>query len=658
MNFKIKSVILWAKDKQLPIRKIDFELDKINIITGGSEKGKSAIIAIIDYCLASSSCRIPIRKIRRLTEWFGVLIQLDNDVELLLARREPGEHQVSGEMYLKEGKNIEIPESLVSNMNTIDVKGRLNNIAKLADVSALEYESLSGIDATPSFRDLVSFVFQPQYIIANQSALFYRADSMAHREKLRSIFSYILGAVNNEYLILKEELKDIDKEIALLNREIEKQAKLVEKISGKIRGYYIQSKEYGLLSEYPYPNDNWSNERYIELLKQLPAELNKDLIPKVGVQNIAQTSTRISELTSIELELAFELGRMKHRQELLQRLIDSNRNYRDDLLDQYGRLKTSGWFMSLIKEHEEQCPLCQTKTDKAKKYIKNIVNANKGIIEKGTKLNDNLTVLITENKRINSEIAALSQRLNIVREELQLLKSNSEAENNLLHTVNSIYQFVGRVESELEVYNNYTDENDTILKLQQLIKRKDQIETIVNKDSVLNKIKRAKRKVIDNIKYYAKIFNAENNEELEDFNEKDLTLSFTSESGRLDSLYEIGSGSNYMAYHISTILGFQEYFISQKYSPIPNFIVLDQPTQVYFPETDVEITRKSEDVKKVQKIFEVLDASLNRMKGNLQIIVLEHVGTYAWEGLETIHKVKRWRDDEEDNALIPKEWFE
>jgi hypothetical protein len=153
------------------------------------------------------------------------------------------------------------------------------------------------------------------------------------------------------------------------------------------------------------------------------------------------------------------------------------------------------------------------------------------------------------------------------------------------------------------------------------------------------------------------MFGAENNEELSDFNDRDLTLNFTSETGRLDSLYEIGSGSNYMAYHLSTILGFHQYFHSLKFSPVPNFIVFDQPTQVYFPETDVEITQKSEDVQKVRKIFEVLHGAMKQLENSLQIIVLEHAGTYAWENLESMHLVKRWRDDETDNALIPREWI-
>ena len=87
---------------------------------------------------------------------------------------------------------------------------------------------------------------------------------------------------------------------------------------------------------------------------------------------------------------------------------------------------------------------------------------------------------------------------------------------------------------------------------------------------------------------------------------------------------------------------------------------MDQPSQVYFPETDQEILINSEDVDRVRKIFEVLNSAVERTKSRLQIIILEHVGEYAWTGFENIVKIKRWRDnepDKDDRALIPDSWL-
>ena len=38
---------------------LKFEVEGLNVITGPSHTGKSAIIEIIDYCLGSKECNVP-----------------------------------------------------------------------------------------------------------------------------------------------------------------------------------------------------------------------------------------------------------------------------------------------------------------------------------------------------------------------------------------------------------------------------------------------------------------------------------------------------------------------------------------------------------------------------------------------------------------------
>jgi len=340
MNFRLLKLIIWPKNQENKIRTIDFVTDKINVITGGSEKGKSAIIAIIDYCLASSNCRIPKKIIRDKSSHFGILIELENDLQMLLARKEPGNEQISNEMYLKESKEIKIPDIIVSNCHTDDVKSRLNNIARLSDLSMNNFIEKSPFDSRPSFRDLTSFVFQPQYIIANQSTLFYRADSFSHREKLKNIFPYIFKAVNNKYLELDAELKDLEKQINNIEKEIEKRKKYSSKWLGELKGYFIQAKEFGLLKKYDYPDDSWKNEEYLMKLRNIQYEVNDNIIPLLKIENITESSNRLSDLTNQEIEFAYKINELKHRQELIKKLLVSNRNYRENLLNQDNRLKS------------------------------------------------------------------------------------------------------------------------------------------------------------------------------------------------------------------------------------------------------------------------------------------------------------------------------
>lgn len=83
----------------------------VNIISGYT-RGKSAIISIIDYCLGSSDCNIPIGKIRDKADKFAIYISL-NGRECFLARDCPAEiNKVSDNMYYynvnEKGENTDL----------------------------------------------------------------------------------------------------------------------------------------------------------------------------------------------------------------------------------------------------------------------------------------------------------------------------------------------------------------------------------------------------------------------------------------------------------------------------------------------------------------------------------------------------------------------
>ena len=105
MEFQIDKIVLWSRDITKKPRIISFETGKLNIITGASRTGKSAIIPIIDYCLASSTCSIPVDIIRDACGWFGVVVQV-YDGQILLARECPEGNKPSQVMYrLRDKKN-------------------------------------------------------------------------------------------------------------------------------------------------------------------------------------------------------------------------------------------------------------------------------------------------------------------------------------------------------------------------------------------------------------------------------------------------------------------------------------------------------------------------------------------------------------------------
>ena len=60
MYFQINKLILWSKNGH-GNRAVEFRPGVVNVISGASKTGKSAVVPIVDYCLGSGRCGIPVR---------------------------------------------------------------------------------------------------------------------------------------------------------------------------------------------------------------------------------------------------------------------------------------------------------------------------------------------------------------------------------------------------------------------------------------------------------------------------------------------------------------------------------------------------------------------------------------------------------------------
>ena len=133
---------------------------------------------------------------------------------------------------------------------------------------------------------------------------------------------------------------------------------------------------------------------------------------------------------------------------------------------------------------------------------------------------------------------------------------------------------------------------------------------------------------------------------------------------RSDYLWEIGSGANWLAYHVAVTLALQRVFLEQPNHPVPGIIIYDQPSQVYFPKLLVQRGGegqpeprfdRDEDVAAVHKAFAVLSRVVTAANGKLQALVLDHAPQTVWGDLPGIHLVEEWRDG---RALVPVEWLQ
>ncbi len=118
----------------------------------------------------------------------------------------------------------------------------------------------------------------------------------------------------------------------------------------------------------------------------------------------------------------------------------------------------------------------------------------------------------------------------------------------------------------------------------------------------------------------------------------------------------MGSGENWVGYHLITHFALHKWFVGQ-HRPVPRFIFIDQPSQVYFPEDESwqqktgENRNIGEDRKKVERMYKLADDVVNALEGEFQIIITDHANIDQTWFQECVRE--RWR---EGRKLIPDEW--
>jgi len=663
MEIAILKIILWPKDTKNSPRVIPLVLGKINIITGESASGKSTLISIIDYCLGSRKCSIPVGLIREMTSWFGLHLQLAN-TEMIVARRNPEEQQATSDLYWEEGLELEVPAVVAKNARMDDLKNRFNQISYLSTLDFSSDENV-GYGGRPSFRDMAAFNFQPQHIVANPYTFFFKADTTEHREKLRVIFPLVLGAIDSNTLAKRRELKDAEREHNRQKRELDARLSAAHAWEAEIESYYLQARSLGLLPNSPPPEESWVLDKYILELKKVPETIQAMDIPDIP-EGTSEAS--VSELTSLineEDRLGQEIGSIRRRLNKLDQLSSSVGEYGATLTSQEDRLQGVGWFeKKLQKTHK--CPVCEAehtngnpRLDELKKLAKDLKSLTTSVHQAPAKLDKELADLRQELRDREGKISKIRQkRKDLERQSYVLSKQR--------HHVRQIYLFVGRVEQALENVSASRNVDGLRAKVSALAQKIAELKKDLDSSAQRNRLKAALDTVSAKTADYAKPLQLEHSNANIRLNLRELTLQFSPLSGRTDFLWEVGSGQNWVGYHVAGLLALHEHFISLANNPVPRFLVIDQPSQVYFPDAwpSMEETpngksniESSSDIAGVHRIFSALSNFLNTVANQFQVIVTEHAGSITWDGIPNVHLVGNWRKGH-DEFLIPHSWIE
>ncbi|MDR3618099.1 MAG: DUF3732 domain-containing protein [Paludisphaera borealis] len=655
MKFKLLKIILWPVRTEFGPRIVEFDKPGVQVISGASKTGKSAIIPIIDYCLGADKCAIPVDTIRNSCSWFGLLIEADRG-QILLGRREPGEQKTTGDMYLREGDDLSVPvEPPTKNVSVDAVKMRLN---ELSGLTMLDFDAAgigSGFRGRPSFRDMMAFTFQPQNIVANPDVFFFKADTYEHREKLKTIFPYVLGAITPEVLAAQHELEQIKKELSRKEKELANIRQVSERWHAELVSWVSRAREYGLIKR-PLPAGTSRQELY-DLLTQA---LQVGRWEVINLEGITESFQELVDLQSEESQVDTELRVLRRRMNEMSKLRENATKYEDALRIQRDRLSIAKWLQG-VEGEAHSCPFCDSPLTDHTAQLDQLCESLETLEAQTTRLLTMPASFDREMHRVREDMRRLVERLNGITMRKREVESRSEAAKQAGARSSEISRFLGRIEKGIEVHDSLGQDSELVGEVAELRERQLALSKIVSTAGTAGRVNGALKKISGHAQRHLPKLDMDRAKDPVSLSLTDLTIKITGQY-REDYLWEVGSGANWLSYHIAVTLGLQEFFIEQRHSPVPRFLVYDQPSQVYFPrrlaksraEEHIEPKLADEDVIAVQKVFRTLADTIKETKSKLQIIVLEHASEDVWGEVDGVSLIEEWRNDKK---LVPLEWL-
>ena len=111
----------------------------------------------------------------------------------------------------------------------------------------------------------------------------------------------------------------------------------------------------------------------------------------------------------------------------------------------------------------------------------------------------------------------------------------------------------------------------------------------------------------------------------------------------------MGSASNWLGAHLITMFALHKYFISRN-RPVPGFLFLDQPSQVYFPEGST--AEEDMDIQAVTNTYSFIRKCGGELNSGLQVIVVDHAKID--DDNFRAQKIEDWKNP--NNNLVPTDW--
>lgn len=637
---QIRELVLYGYNGE--VRHLPFALGQVNIITGRSKSGKSVVGDIIDYCLGGDSCNIADGVVRDNVAWYGLLLQFEHE-RVFVARKNPDKgQQTTGVCYIDIGEKIEAPDNcdFSSNTNVSGIEESLTRRIGISENLNTPPEGQSRLPLAANIRHALYYCFQGQDEIAAKNFLFHHQSDDFITQAIKDTIPYFLGAISEEALALENERSILKRKLTLEKRKLEENRFLMGGGSERAISLIGEARQAGLIDA--STQIDYQNYREMYSVLQTAMNWSPSMIgSNSGMDRLTFLQSKLQEILDEFDEIGISLDNAR-------KFVGETAGYSGEAQHQKMRLESIGLFEQL-NFNPGKCPLCSGTLEQPLPSVEmikaSIVNLDKSIASvtrEQPKLRAFISDLEREREKKQEEIKALEAEIDGLYQQ--------ESERARLRDINARRgKVVGRISLWVESVENDTESE----KQEQIVKRIEdrikEIDDILDRDSVEERKQSALSRIQEDMTKWAKALQLEHSDNPYRLDLNKVTV-VVDKPERPVPLKQLGSGSNWVGVHLIAYFALQRFFVNAN-RPVPRFLFLDQPSQVYFPS---ELDEKQIDWNEVNKMYQFIIDRTNELNGKLQVIVVDHADLKEDSFRQFI--CENWWSI--DKNLVPSDWYE
>jgi len=625
-------------------RIIELRPDGLTVITGESGTGKSALLDIVEYCLGRTRPGVPEGVITQSVAWYGLLAE-HAGTRVFFGRPAPRPGAASARRAMViVGGSVEVPDAAELTVNS-DTDGLRDTLTRLLEIE--ENEQVPGewalrppLEATAAHA--LFYCFQRQSEIANRDQLFHRQNEEGVARAIRDTLPYFLGAVQAEEITVRRRLVEARRDLRRAERDLAEARRTRLEGDARLAALTGEAVEVGLLD----PSALDAGDR-VGLLREAARRLiyedetNGGRV-RIDYQRLAQERAQVrDELRTVEEEI-----------ELLKDLGNEHGEFSAELVEQHARLRTLDLFPA--GHDAELCPLCHQALERPDPDVETLrssaqrlaaeLEGVQGLRPRRERLvaerSDRTLALRIRLRDLSAAIRAIAQTDRNVAGYREQLQRRAYVQGRITQFFEAAVAADEPAVAELE------------LRVERLSAAVDELEAQLDPASERDRTSSRLNLISENMTVWARELQLEHSEGRARIDLQALTVVADTEGGPVP-LQRMGSAANWVGYHIVAHLGLHQWFVEHD-RPIPRFLMLDQPTQAFYP-PDVRDAAEEEisdaDRAAVHALFELIDTAVGRLGGRLQVIVTDHANLEDPWFQDAV--TENWRGG---SALIPADW--